>query len=228
MIIGHCQRRIHHYRIPCHRRIHRRRINIYHNARLISDRVPQRALAVTLGTIVGGHDGAMLCHPGGSRRYHTIFAPHLVDYCIVVVNFVVSIILCHCHATTNRLPIQFCCIQPLVLPYRNYCNHVPSLLIRVSGVRPFLVDQNNCCIIRLRPVRLLDDVELYHVSVVGISLVLVISLVLDVDLMEYKPSLPMIVSSLSLLVTISLVLVERLLLYNAHCPRQDNLHPLSS
>ena len=110
--------------------VHRRRINIYHNARLISDRVPQRALAVTLGTIVGGHDGAMLCHPGGSRRYHTIFAPHLVDYCIVVVNFVVSIILCHCHATTNRLPIQFCCIQPLVLPYRNYCNHVPSLLIQ--------------------------------------------------------------------------------------------------
>ena len=46
-------------------------------------------------------------------------------------------------------------------------------------------------------------------------LVLPIPLVL-VDLMEYKPSLPMIVvSSLSLLVTISLVLVERLLLYNA-------------
>jgi hypothetical protein len=47
-----------------------------------------------------------------------------------------------------------------------------------TSVRPFLVDQNNCCIIRLHPVRLLDDVELYHVSVVGISLVLAISLVL--------------------------------------------------
>jgi hypothetical protein len=115
-------------------------------------------VAVKLGTIVGGHDGAMFCHPGSSRRYH---------YCIIVVNFVVSIILCHCHATTNHLPMQFCCIQPLVLPYRNYCNHVPSLLI-----------QNNCCIIHLRPVRLLDDVELYHISFVGISLVLAISLVL--------------------------------------------------
>jgi hypothetical protein len=64
-------------------------------------------LAVTLGMIVRGHDGAMFCHPGDSRRYHTIFAPHLVDYYIVVVNFVVSIILCHCHAMTNQLPMQF-------------------------------------------------------------------------------------------------------------------------
>ena len=60
---------------------------------------------------------------------------------------------------------------------------------------------------RCRPVQLLHDVKLSHVSIIGISLVLVISLVLDVDLKEYKPS-PMIVSSLSLLVTISLVLVE--------------------
>jgi hypothetical protein len=61
---------------------------------------------------------------------------------------------------------------------------------------------------RCRPVQLLHDVKLSHVSIIGISLVLVISLVLDVDLMEYKPSLPMIVSSLSLVVTISLVLVK--------------------
>ena len=91
-------------------------------------------LAVTLGTIVGGHDGAVLCFAILAARGDTTpyIAPHLVDYCIVVVNFVLSIILCHCHATTNHLPMQFCCIQPLVLPYRNYCNHIPSLLIRVS------------------------------------------------------------------------------------------------
>ena len=81
---------------------------------------------------------------------------------------------------------------------------------------------------RCRPVQLLHDVKLSHVSIIGISLVLAISLVLDVDLMEYKPSLPMIVSSLSLLVTISLVLVEIIFVKMPSRPRQDNLHPLSS
>ena len=75
---------------------------------------------------------------------------------------------------------------------------------------------------RCRPVQLLHDVKLSHVSIIGISLVL------DVDLMEHKPSLPMIVSSLSLLVTISLVLVEIIFVKMPSRPRQDNLHPLSS